>query len=125
VIKSHALQRSVFSRLTIDPQLATARGPKRRKSLRNKSSRVPDTPEATVKMTSRGEGRQQRPRRRSQGVALPSPNSLDSDYNPGLAQILLNQDGTFRGTRSRVAIPFDYGLSPSRSPLSGLLRNMI
>ena len=38
-----------------------------------------------------------------QGVNPPY-SSLDSDYNLGLGQILVEQEGAFRGTRSRVAI---------------------
>jgi len=34
--------------------------------------------------------------------------SPDSDYNTGLVQIVIDQEGAFRGTRSRVAIPFNY-----------------
>ena len=72
-------------------------------------------------MTSHGE---QQSRRRRQGVAHAPKNSSDSDYSPGLSQILLNQDGAFQGTHSRVAIPFNYGPTLLGSPLPGLLRNI-
>ena len=35
-------------------------------------------------------------------------NSSDSDYSPGLGQVLVGQEGAFRGTRSRVVIPYNY-----------------
>ena len=109
-------RRSVFDRLSNTS--------KRRKSLKKNSSKVPELSADTVNMTSSGEGKQRRPRRRRHKVALTPTNSSDSDYSPGLSQIWLNQDGTFRGTRSRVAIPFNYGPSFLGSSLSGPLRNM-
>ena len=35
--------------------------------------------------------------------------SPDSNYSPGLSQVLVEPEGAFRGTRSRVLIPYDYG----------------
>ena len=71
-------------------------------------------------MTSRGKPR---PRRR-QGVVTAPEDSSDSDYSPGLSQILINRDGAFRGTCSRVAIPFDYGQPLPGSPLPESLKNI-
>ena len=43
------------------------------------------------------------------GVYTLSLSSLDSDYNPDLGQILIEQEGAFQGTHSRVGIPYNYG----------------
>jgi len=56
-----------------------------------------------------------RSRRRRRGAYTPLASSLDSDYSPGLNQILVEQEGAFQGTRSRVAILYSYG-QPSSSP---------
>ena len=43
----------------------------------------------------------------------------DSDYGPGLGQVFVGQEGAFRGTRSRVATPFNYDQpSPSTGVMS-------
>ena len=43
-----------------------------------------------------------------------------------MSQVLLNQEGAFKGTRSRVAIPYDYGQSFSSTEVVSLttLRNL-
>jgi len=38
----------------------------------------------------------------------PPLSSLDSDYGPGLGQIMAEHEDAFQGTRSRVVIPFNY-----------------
>jgi len=101
-------QQSVFDRLSF-----TAQTSKRLKSLKKKLSEVPDLSAASVNMTSRGNDQQWAIRRR-QGVKPPSFSSRDSDYSPGLGQILVRQEGTFQGTNSRVARPFNYD-QPSSS----------
>jgi len=50
----------------------------------------------------------------------------DSDYSPGLSQVLVEQKGAFQGTDSRVAIPYSYGQpsSSTRVVLLAPLRNL-
>jgi len=55
-----------------------------------------------------------RSQRRRRGTFTPPASFSNSDYSPGLNQILMNQESAFEGTRSRVAIPYDYG-QPSSS----------
>jgi len=47
------------------------------------------------------------------GSTLPVSSS-DSVYSPGLGQVLVEQEGGFQDTRSRVSIPYSYG-QPSSS----------
>ena len=42
-----------------------------------------------------------------------SVSSPDPDYSPDLSQVLIEPEGAFRGTRSRVAIPYNYEQSSS------------
>ena len=67
-----------------------------------------------------------RSRRRKRGTFTPLASSPDSDYNPNLSQVLVNQEGAFQGTRSRVAIPYDYGQYSSSTGVMSpiLLRNL-
>ena len=112
-LNDHAPQRqSVFDRLS--------KTTKRKKSLKKNPSKDSEFCVASINMTSRGKPR---PRRR-QGVVIAPEDSSDSDYSPGLSQILINRDGAFQGTRSRVAIPFDYGQSITGSPSPGSLRSI-
>jgi len=67
-----------------------------------------------------------RPRRRdTNSLSFSSP---DSDYSPNLGQVLVGQEGAFRGTRFRVAIPYNYEQPPSSTgmmspePLRGLFQ---
>jgi len=43
------------------------------------------------------------------GTFTPPGISSDSDYNPGMSQVLVNQEGEFQGNLSEVVIPYDYG----------------
>ena len=52
--------------------------------------------------------------KRRQVVYTPSFSSPDLDYNPGLGQVLVEQEGVFQGTRSRIVKPYNYG-QPSSS----------
>ena len=79
--------------------------------------KVPDFSATSVNMIGRGHYRQWS-RRRKQGVN-PSFSSPDSDYSPSLGQILIEQEGAFQGTRSRIAILFNYDHpSSSRGAIS-------
>jgi len=49
-----------------------------------------------------------RSRRGRKGVHAPSVSSLDPDYNPNLSQVLIEPEGAFRDTHSRIAIPYGY-----------------
>ena len=52
--------------------------------------------------------------RRGRQDADSSPfSSSDSYYIPGLSQVLVGQEGVFQGTRSRVAILYNYEQSSS------------
>jgi len=56
-----------------------------------------------------GRGREShRGKRAPHGANSPSFSSPDPDYSPGLGQILVEEEGVFRSTRSRVAIPYSY-----------------
>ena len=68
---------------------------------------MPDLPLASVNMI----GRVREPLRARRGrhdTNSSSFSSPDSDYSPGLGQVLVGQEGAFWGTRSRVAIPYNY-----------------
>jgi len=64
-----------------------------------------------------------RSRRGRQGVRASSVSSPDPDYNPGLSQILIELEGAFRGTRSTVAIPYNYEHSSIGATLPEPLRS--
>ena len=49
--------------------------------------------------------RSRRGRRDANSLLFTSP---DPDYSPDLGQVLVREEGVFRGTRSRVAIPYNY-----------------
>ena len=84
----------------------------------------PDPASASVNMTGRG----REPRRGSHASDDTPCSSPDPDYCPGLGEVLVREDGVFRNTRSRVAIPYNYeqpssstdltALQPRRSPQS-------
>ena len=42
------------------------------------------------------------------GANSPSFSSPDPGYSPGLGKVLVDEEGMFRSTRSRVAIPYNY-----------------
>ena len=42
--------------------------------------------------------------------------SSDSDYSPGLGQVLVGREGVFQGTRSKAAVPYIYPTGGSTSP---------
>ena len=74
---------------------------------RNKTQNVPDPPSISVNMI--GRGRQPlRGRRGRLDTNSPSFSAPNSDYSPGLGQVLVGLEGVFRGRRSRVAIPYNY-----------------
>ena len=54
-----------------------------------------------------GEREPHRSRRALRGANSPSFSSPDSDYSPGLGEVLV-EEGVFRNTRSRVATPYNY-----------------
>ena len=96
-------QLSVFDRLSVQTS-------KKPKSQRKRKAKVPYLVAGSVNMIGR-ERNSIRSRRGGQGVHAPSFGSPDSDYSPGFSQILVEAGGAFRGTRSEVAIPYDYGQS--------------
>jgi len=49
-----------------------------------------------------------RSRRAPRGANSPSFSSPDLDYSPGLGQVLVEEEGVFQSTRSRVAISYSY-----------------
>ena len=58
-------------------------------------------------------------------MVTPHPSSPDSDYSPGLSQVLVMQEGVFRNTCSRIAIPYYDQPSTSRGVTSpGAMRHM-
>jgi len=76
-------------------------------SRKKKKAGKPHPTAISVNMTSRGRDPTWS-RRGRHGVRAPSISSRDPDYNPGLSQVLIEPEGTFRGTRSKVAIPYNY-----------------
>ena len=44
--------------------------------------------------------------------------SPDLDYSPGLGEVLVHEEGVFRNTRSRVAIPYNYEQPSSSTALT-------
>jgi len=59
---------------------------------------------ASINMTGRGRDPTQS-RREKQGVHTPSLSSPNSNYHPGLSQVLIESEVAFRGARSRVEYP--------------------
>jgi len=47
-------------------------------------------------------------RRGKRDTNSPSSSSPDSDYSPGLGQVIVGQEGAFRGTIFRIAISYNY-----------------
>ena len=86
-------RRSVFDRLSVQAPVK-----------HRKRSEPQDLPSASVNMI--GRGRELRSGRRA-SHATPSSSS-DPDYSPGLGKVLVHEEGVFRNTRSRVAIPYSY-----------------
>ena len=82
-------RRSVFDRLSVQAP---------RKHRKRSTSR--DLPSASVNMTERGR------------------ESPDPDYSPGLGEVLVHEEGVFRNTRSRVAIPYSYEQPSSSTALA-------
>ena len=80
---------SVFDRLLVQ-------APRRHR----KRSISRDLPSASVNMTGRGR------------------ESPDPDYSPGLGEVLVHDEGVFRNTRSRVAIPYSYEQPSSSTALA-------
>jgi len=94
------------------------------KSRRKRKARKPHLAAVSVNVTSRGRDLAQSQRGR-QGVRAPSVSSPDPDYNPCSSQVLIEPEGAFRGTRSGVAIPYNYGQpSSSRAMSPELLRSL-
>jgi len=79
---------------------------------RKRKAKKPHIVAASVNMTGRGKDSMQS-RKEIQGVRALSFSSPDFDYSPGLSQVLVEPEGAFRGTRSWVAIPYNYGQSSS------------
>ena len=77
------------------------------KSRKKNATKVVHLAASSVNMISRGRNLF-RSRRRRQGTFTPPTSTLDSDYNPGLSQILVEYEGAFHGTHSRVTIPYNY-----------------
>ena len=68
---------------------------------------LPDLPFASINVI--GRGREPLKSRRGQCDAnSPSFSSPDPDYSPDLGQVLVGKEGVFWGTRSWVAIPYNY-----------------
>ena len=65
-------------------------------------------------MTGRG-----RERRKGGQTSDDTPySSPDPDYSPGLGEVLVHEEGVFRNTRSRVAIPYTYEQPSSSTALA-------
>jgi len=104
-------QQSMFNRLS-------ARTFEKPESQKKKATKVIHLTAAYVNMIRRGRDLF-RSRRRRQGTFTPPASSLNSYYSPVLSQVLVEQEGAFLGTRSRVAIPYNYGqLSSSTGVVS-------
>ena len=91
--------RSVFNRLSIQVHVKPQK--------RNKARNVPDLPSASVNMIER-ERETLRGRRGRHDTNSSSFSSPASDYSPSLGQVLVGQEGAFWGTRSRLAMPYNY-----------------
>ena len=74
---------------------------------KSKSRNLPNLSSASVNTIGRGR-EPLRGRQGSRGANSPSYSSPDSDYSPGLGQVLVGEEGVFRSTRSRVAISYNY-----------------
>ena len=88
------------------------------KSRRKRKTKVTHLVTSSVNMTGK-ERNSMRFRKGRHGVHTPSFCSPDSDYSLGLSQILVESEGTFRGTRSRVQ---DLMIMDSLSPPQGQYR---
>jgi len=110
-ITSPLSQQSVSNRLSVQ----TSEKPK---SQKKKTVKVPHLATASVNMIRRGRDLLRFCRSR-QEVRTLSFSSPDSNY-----KVLVEQEGGFQGTRSRVAIPYNYGQpSSSESMLPKPLRH--
>ena len=102
IIATSPCRRSVFDRLSVHVPMK-----------HRKRSISRDLPSASVNMT--GKGRELRmDRQASDDTPYSSP---DPDYSPGLGEVLVHEEGAFRNTRSRVAIPYNYEQPSSSTAL--------
>ena len=90
---------SVFDQLSAQ----TSKEPRTRRKRKTKKSHLTA---ASVNMTSRRDPT--RSRRGRQGVRASSVSFPNPDYRSGLSQVLIEPEGAFRDTRSRVAMPYNY-----------------
>jgi len=74
---------------------------------KGKSQNLPALPSVSINMIGRG-CEPLKSRRGLRDANSPSFSSLDLDYSPGLGQVLVWEEGVFRGTRSRAAILYNY-----------------
>jgi len=91
---------------------------------------VTDIPSISVNMIGRGR-ETLRGKRGRRDTNSPSFSFPDSDYSPGLGQVVAGQEGAFRGTRFKVAISYNYeqpssslgvmSLEPLKSLFNGLM----
>jgi len=98
ILATPPCRQSVFDRLSVRVPIK-----------HHKRSISRDPASASVNMTGRG----REPRRGSRTSDDTPCNSQDSDYSPGLGEVLVREEGVFRNTRSRVAIPYNYEQSSS------------
>ena len=49
----------------------------------------------------------------------------DPDYSPGLGEVLVHEEGVFRNTRSRVAIPYSYEQPSSSTAVASPKRGSV
>jgi hypothetical protein len=66
-------------------------------------------------MISRGSGQHQSKKKSSIAPQRPMDSS-DPDYSPGLGQVLIEKEGVFWGTRSKIAVPYAHSIKDSTSP---------
>jgi len=92
-------RRSVFDRLSIRAHVKPHK--------KSKTQNFLDLPSTSVNMIGRGR-EPLRGRRGREDTNSPYFSSPDSDYSTSLGQVLVGQEGVFRGTRYRVAIPYNY-----------------
>ena len=91
-------RRSVFDRLSIRAHVKPHK--------KSKTLNLPDLPSASVNMIGVREPLRRRRGRRDTNFPLFS--STDLDYSPILGHVLVGQERAFQGTRSRIAIPYNY-----------------
>ena len=106
-----SVRESVFDRLSVPFDSSKRQASQKKK----KTSRVYKPLHASVNMISRGSKQEQSRRKKPVGVHH-SMGSSDSDYSPGLGQVLVGREGVFQGTRSKAAVPYTYPTGGSTSP---------